>query len=132
MQKRRIVVSAGAVAAIGEGERPVRNEERIPDKVHYQKAKELLDREEYLDALRILRSVDRDYRDVEKLIAYTEVFLQQEADAHYRKGISYYLSENLDMAIREWEEVLRLSPNHLKAKKDLRNARRLQRKINEL
>lgn len=132
-QKKRIVASVGADMAAEEMERPVQAEEQISDSsVHYQKAKELLDQEEYLDALLILRSIDRRYRDVDKLIAYTEVFLQQEADAHYRKGISYYLSENMAMAIWEWEEVLRLNPNHLKAKKDLRNARRLQRKMKKL
>ena len=131
-QKKRIVVYATSASKVREEERPDKAKATIPNRVYYQQAKELLDREEYLEALRILRSIDRDFRDVEKLIAYTEVFLQQEADAHYRKGISYYLSENLSMAIQEWEEVLRLSPEHLKAKKDLRNARRLQRKIDTL
>lgn len=78
-----------------------------------------------------MRKIDANYRDVAKLIAATEVSVQQEADAHYRKGISYYLSEELDKAIKEWEEVLRLRPDDLKAKKDLFNARRLKEKINK-
>ncbi|MEA3548048.1 MAG: tetratricopeptide repeat protein [Thermodesulfobacteriota bacterium] len=113
-----------------ETSRPVQEKETsMADALKYQKARDLLEQEEYLESLRILRTIDKNFRDVSQLIASTEVFLHQEADAHYRKGISYFLSEKLDMAIQEWEEVLRLSPNHLQAKKDLRNARRLQQKM---
>ncbi len=97
--------------------------------VNYRKAKEYLEQEEYQKSLKMLLSIDINYRDVRQLIASTEVFLQQEADAHYRKGISYFLSEDLDKAIAEWEEVLRLMPNDLRAKKDLQNARKMQRRV---
>ena len=98
------------------------------DLANYQQARKFLEQEEYEKSLQMLLSVDIDFRDVRQLKATTEVFLQQEADAHYRKGISYFLSENLDKAIEEWEEVLRLRPGHLKAKKDLQNARKIQQR----
>jgi tetratricopeptide (TPR) repeat protein len=101
------------------------------DSIPYQKAKELLAREEYHESLQLLRSVDSNFRDVRQLISTTEVFLQQEADGHYRKGISYFLSEELDKAIAEWEEALRLWPAHLKARKDLGNARKMQQRMNQ-
>lgn len=62
----------------------------------------------------------------------SEDFLQQAVDAHYRKGISYFLSEDLDKAIAEWKEVLRLMPTHLKAKKDLQNARKMQQGVKKI
>lgn len=96
---------------------------------NYQKAREFLEQEEYQKSLKMLLSIDINFRDVRELKATTEVFLQQEADAHYRKGISYFLSEDLDKAIVEWEEVLRLSPSHLKAQKDLKNARRMKQRV---
>lgn len=99
------------------------------DMAIYQKAKEYLEQEEYQKSLKMLLSIDINYRDVRQLIASTEVFLQQEADAHYRKGISYFLTEDLDKAIAEWEEVLRLMPNDLRAKKDLQNARKMQKRV---
>jgi len=95
----------------------------------YRKAKAYLEQEKYKKALEALRSLDNNFLDVGGLKASTEVFLQQEADAHYRKGISYFLSEELAKAIAEWEEVLRLVPDHLKARKDLQNARRMQKKV---
>ena len=54
-----------------------------------------------------------------------EVQLQEQAEVHYVNGIRYYLAEELDKAIEEWEETLRLNPTHPKAKKDLLKARRM-------
>jgi len=103
--------------------------ETTGDLANYLQAKKFLERGEYEKAYKLLLSLNIDFRDVRQLKASTEVFLQQEADAHYRKGISYFLSENLDKAIEEWEEVLRLRPNHLKAQKDLKNARKMQERV---
>jgi tetratricopeptide (TPR) repeat protein len=98
---------------------------------NYRKAKDYLEQGEYQKSLESLLLIDSDYRDVRQLKASIEDSLQQEADAHYRKGISYFLSEDLDKAIAEWEEVLRLRPGDLKAQKDLQNARRIQQKVNK-
>ena len=107
----------------------------MPDPKHdlenYQKARVFLGQEKYKEALQLLVSIDINFRDVRQLITTVQVFIQQEADAHYRKGISYFLSKNLDKAIMEWEEVIRLSPTHLKAEKDLKNARKIKQKIKE-
>jgi len=100
-----------------------------PNARKYAQARELLEQKKVVEALGLLRTLNPHYRDVAKLVATTEAFIQQKADAHYRKGISYYLSEDLDQAIREWEEVLKLRPDDLKARKDLLNARRLKEKI---
>jgi tetratricopeptide (TPR) repeat protein len=54
-----------------------------------------------------------------------EVQLQDQAEVHYAKGIRHFLSEELEQAIGEWEETLRLNPDHPNAKKDLPKARRL-------
>jgi tetratricopeptide (TPR) repeat protein len=131
-QKRRVGGYGAMVSSVDSGKILARMADEVPDKSLYLKAKSFLDREEYFAALQVLRSVDNRYRDVRKLIAYTEVFLQQEADAHYRKGVSFYLSEKLAMAISEWQEVLRLRPNHQKAQKDIRNAQRLQRRMKKM
>jgi tetratricopeptide (TPR) repeat protein len=47
------------------------------------------------------------------------------AETHYRKGVQYYLAENLQGAVKEWEEALRLDPEHPSARRDIEKARRL-------
>lgn len=104
-------------------------EEKNTYLLRYREAKELLDKKEHLESLKVLRTIDPNYRDVRQLIVNTELYLQEEAEAHYRKGVSYFLSDELDKAIEEWSETIRLIPNHLKALKDLQNARRLKQKL---
>jgi tetratricopeptide (TPR) repeat protein len=53
------------------------------------------------------------------------VKLQDQAEVHYAKGIRHFLAEELDKAIEEWEETLRLNPDHPNAKRDLQKARRM-------
>lgn len=130
-QKNKVIETASPKEHPREMVQAVEEQKRDAERdiVNYQKARTLLEQEEYQQALEILRTVDSNFRDVGQLKATTEVFLQQEADAHYRKGISYFLSEDLEKAIMEWEEVLCLRPNHLKAQKDLQNARRMQKRM---
>lgn len=131
-QKRKVMEDAyHRVEAGAAGEPRVAEGGAEQNAARYRQAMELLGLREYVKALRMLRTIDANYRDVAKLVAATETHIQQEADAHYRKGVSYYLSENLDKAIQEWEEVLRLRPDDPKAKKDLLNARRLKEKSNK-
>lgn len=53
----------------------------------------------------------------------------READAHYAAGMRNFLAEDLDGAIREWENALLLDPAHPKARRDVEKARRLKGKI---
>jgi tetratricopeptide (TPR) repeat protein len=54
-----------------------------------------------------------------------DVLSQDQAEIHYAKGIKYYLDQDLERAIGEWEETLRLNPDHLNARRDLQKARRM-------
>lgn len=58
--------------------------------------------------------------------------LQEQADIHYAKGVKYFLSEQLGKAIEEWEETLRINPNHPNAKRDLQRARNLLKNLKKL
>jgi len=48
---------------------------------------------------------------------------------HYRRGMNCFLAEDLQGAIREWEETLRLDPNHPNARRDAEKARSLLIKV---
>ena len=54
-----------------------------------------------------------------------KVYDKAGAENHYRKGLNYFLAEDLQGAIREWEETLRLDPEHPNAKRDIEKARSL-------
>jgi len=58
--------------------------------------------------------------------------LLEQAEVHYAKGIRYFLVEELDKAIEEWEETLRLNSDHPKAKKDLQKALRMLENLRKL
>jgi tetratricopeptide (TPR) repeat protein len=51
------------------------------------------------------------------------------AENHYRKGLQYFLAENLQGAVKEWEEALRLNPEHPSAKRDMEKAQRLLKNV---
>ncbi len=49
------------------------------------------------------------------------------AEEHYRKGVSYFIAEDLPRAIKEWEETLNLDPEHPNARRNIDKARKLLR-----
>lgn len=53
----------------------------------------------------------------------------RDADAYHAAGIRRFLAEDLDGAIREWENALSLDPAHPKARRDIEKTRRLKGKI---
>ncbi len=58
-----------------------------------------------------------------------DVSLQEQAEIHYAKGMKYFLSEELKKAIEQWEETLRINPNHPHAKRDLERAQNLLKNL---
>ena len=46
-------------------------------------------------------------------------------DKHYSEGIKLYRDEKLKEAIREWQVVLEFDPTHVNAKKNIEQAERL-------
>jgi len=58
----------------------------------------------------------------------TKVYDRTAAEKHYSTGIGYFLAEEFPQAIKEWEETLRLDPEHPNARKDIEKARNLLKK----
>ncbi len=55
--------------------------------------------------------------------------LRAMADEQYRKGLKHYIAERMDQAIAEWERALVIYPGHERSVRDLKDARRLQQKM---
>jgi tetratricopeptide (TPR) repeat protein len=81
------------------------------------------------EALEELSHVDPGYRDAAELL---NAMKKQLAEVHYVTGIKYYTEEKLDQAVREWEETLKLNPQHPKARGDIENALRVLQKLKEI
>jgi tetratricopeptide (TPR) repeat protein len=96
---------------------------------YYQMGKVSSQGKKYPEALEQFNRVDPGYQDVIALKASVE---RQLAEAHYISGIKYFTEEKLDQAVKEWEETLRLNPQHPKAKADRENALRLLQKLKEI
>jgi tetratricopeptide (TPR) repeat protein len=83
----------------------------------------------YQEALMFLNHVDPKYKDVRESKAKVEKNL---AEVHYVTGVRFYINEELEKAVKEWEATLSLNPDHPKAKKDIENAQNLLKKLQEL
>jgi|GEM_PF-4049236 len=46
------------------------------------------------------------------------------AKKHYLKGVAYYIKGRYELAIKEWQAVLKYEPNHAKAKNNIEKCRR--------
>ena len=79
-----------------------------------------------------MNRVAPDYKNAKSLLASVGLIIDQLADAHYKKGVKYFINEELESAIREWEKVLSLNPGHQKAAEDIENARQLLNKIKKI
>jgi len=91
----------------------------------YRYGKSQYDQKQYEESYRTLTQlakVQPNYEDSAKLLqqARTRVI-----DKHYSEGIKLYRDEKLKEAIREWQVVLEYDPSHANAKKNIEQAERL-------
>ena len=96
---------------------------------HYQMGKVLSTQKKYEEAIDQLSRVEPGFRDAPELILSAKKKL---ADVHYVKGIKYYTEEKLELAVQEWEETLKLNPQHPKARGDMDNALKLLQRLKEI
>jgi len=93
--------------------------------VLYRQGKAQIDQKNYDGSYRTLTTLARlqpDYEDVPKLLQQMKGRLVEQ---HYREGIRLYREERLPQAITEWKVVLDLDPQHVNARKNIDQAERL-------
>jgi tetratricopeptide (TPR) repeat protein len=91
----------------------------------YRQGKNLYEQKNYDASYKTLNTLARlqpDYEDVAKLLPQSR---SHAVDQHYQAGIRYYRDEKLPQAIAEWRVVLDLDPDHASAKKNIDQAERL-------
>jgi tetratricopeptide (TPR) repeat protein len=93
--------------------------------VLYRHGKSLYDQKNYDASYRTLATLAKlqpDYEDVAKLLPQTR---KSAVEQHYQAGIRLYRDEKLPQAIAEWKVVLDLEPDHANARKNIDQAERL-------
>lgn len=99
--------------------------------VLYRQSKSLFEQKNYdasFRTLNVLARLQPDYEDVPKLLQQTKGRIVEQ---HYQEGIRLYREEKLPQAITEWKQVLDIEPQHANAKKNIEQAERLLRGLEQ-
>jgi tetratricopeptide (TPR) repeat protein len=97
----------------------------------YDYGKNSMDGKQYDDAFRALSQLaklDPRYKDVTGLQRQART---RAIEAHYNEGIRLYRDEKLEGAIAHWRAVLEYDPNHAEAKRNIEQAERLLKVLDE-
>ena len=97
----------------------------------YEQALELKQSGNDPAAFRAFSSLSPKYKDVRKQLAIIRDRLNKKADAHYKQGLSHFLADDLQQAIKEWKQAITLNPDHSQAEKSLHKARVLLKSLKE-
>ena len=98
----------------------------------YKLGKILLDRGQADKAAEVLSRIEPSYEDTGQLLSVARARVKAQAEALYRDGVKQFVNEELEKAISTWEKVLELNPDHVKARQDMENAKRLLEKFRAL
>jgi tetratricopeptide (TPR) repeat protein len=96
---------------------------------NYQMGKMMNEEKNYKEALKFFNRVDPGYQNAKDMKVNTQNRL---AEVHYNTGVKFFVNDQIEKAIREWEETLALNPNHPKARKNIENAQNLIKKLQDL
>jgi tetratricopeptide (TPR) repeat protein len=103
----------------------------LKKQVLYSHGKAQLEQRKYRDSLATLGQLAKiapNYEDSTTLMRQTRTRLVEQ---HYSNGIRFYREEKLPEAIVEWEAVLEIDPQHANARKNLEQAERLLKQLDE-
>ena len=99
---------------------------------YYLSGKTLYKDKQYLESLNKFEHIKQDYKDVKEITATIKTKINSQAEIHYKKGVKFFINEELKKAIEEWEKTLVLNPDHPKAMKDIENAKHLLEELEKI
>jgi tetratricopeptide (TPR) repeat protein len=125
IDRNEYTVALGDIDKVLAGDPANREGLTLKKLVLYRHGKNLSDQKNYDASYKTLTTLARlqpDYEDVAKLLPQTK---GRAVEQHYQSGIRLYREEKLPQAIAEWKVVLDLEPDHANAKKNIDQAERL-------
>lgn len=107
-------------------------EKDVKNDFYYQVGVALVKDQKYSEALKLFSLIDSGYRDVSSYIDSVKKIVRGKAEDSYKKGVNFYINNNYQKAVDEWEYTLVIDPTHKKAKEDIEKARELLKKLKEI
>jgi tetratricopeptide (TPR) repeat protein len=104
----------------------------IENAVYHQIAQEFERFGKYTEALNTILKVKSDNESTKSYISHLSLMVKDKADIHYRRGVRYFVNEELEKAIKEWEQTLAIDPTNEMAQKDIGNAKSLLEKLRQI
>jgi tetratricopeptide (TPR) repeat protein len=104
----------------------------IENAVYHQIAQEFERFGKYSDALNTMLKVKSDNQSTNSYITHLRQLVKEKADKYYRQGVRYFVNEELEKAIKEWERTLAIDPTNEMAQKDIGNAKSLLEKLRQI
>jgi tetratricopeptide (TPR) repeat protein len=104
----------------------------IENAVYHQTAQEFERFGKYTQALNTMLKVKSDNESTKSYISHLSLMVKDKADVHYRRGVRYFVNEELEKAIKEWEQTLAIDPTNEMAQKDIGNAKSLLEKLRQI
>lgn len=92
-------------------------------------AQHQLQKKDYDSAQAALSNVKDNFPGLHPLMEEIIATRQKDAEIHYRKGVKFYVNENLHKAINEWREALRIYPEHDRARLNIKKANSILEKL---
>ena len=127
----RVPGGAGRRGSRAGGQRPEPDAAELKKAVLYGLGKSQLGQRKYDESARTLTQLARlapNYQDSPALLAQAR---ERAAQLHYAQGLQLYREEKLEEAIAQWKAVLEYEPEHANAKKNIEQAERLLRSLQQ-
>ena len=105
---------------------------KLLNAAYCRQGKVLFIQKKYTEALNVLNNANPADECSKKIRSAVQLSMKKDAEAHYIRGVKYFLNEELQYAINEWEMTLQLDPAHGKAKEDIKNARNLLERLKKV
>ena len=92
----------------------------------------LVAEKKYAEAMEMVAQGDERSYCISEIKAAIITHLKKQAETHYLQGVKYFLLEDLQQAINEWEIAVQLDPEHDKARSGIQNARHLLEQLDRV
>jgi len=97
----------------------------------YLQGKKLVKNKKYLEANEVFNQVDPSYKNITQELVNLKEKMVALAEEYYKKGVNFFVKENLEKAIELWKKALNYNSQHAEAATNLKKAENLLEKLDK-